>query len=85
MRTESRANQLEWLRRLRLQLRGSITLAGQIQHLAPRGLTAIGALPPNDGLDSSVGVNQGSGGHRILPSVDRFDSGRRTRPALDSI
>jgi hypothetical protein len=75
MRRESRANQLEWLRRrLRLELRRSITVASQIQHLASRGLTAIGPLPPNAGPDSPVGVNQSRSGHGILRLLIRYDA-----------
>jgi hypothetical protein len=74
MRRERRANQLEWLRRrLRLELRRSITVASQIQHLASRGLTAIGPLPPNAGLDSPVGVNQSRSGHGILRLLIRYE------------
>ena len=92
MRRESRANQLEWLRRLRLELRRSmITVASQIQHLASRGLTAIGPLPPNAGPDSPVGVNQSRSGHGILRLLIRYDailiprSSRRTAPKIAGV
>lgn len=85
IREESRAHRCRPLSGSCIELRLAITFAGQIQHLAPRGLTATGALPPNAGLDSSAGLNQGSSGHRILHLFDsvRLGSTNSTGTRLD--